>query len=171
VTLPDGVVPLVTGTVLALISLAFVLAPLWEPPTASREDTHPSGDARALADLVGRHRAIEFDRASGKLSEGSLFSPAPVMDDTTPSSSARPSATVSDDVVEAAIRCARARIRTCPTCGPRPEHDALFCSQCGRFLNAACGNCGTPVAFVDARFCSGCGEGLALTVPAAGDAL
>lgn len=30
----------------------------------------------------------------------------------------------------------RARVRTCPNCGPRPEGDARFCSNCGAELGA-----------------------------------
>lgn len=30
----------------------------------------------------------------------------------------------------------RPRVRTCPNCGPRPEGDARFCSNCGAELRA-----------------------------------
>ncbi len=48
---------------------------------------------------------------------------------------------VSDDEIEAAVRTYRARLgpRACPTCGPRPESDAQFCSTCGRRLEGATG--------------------------------
>lgn len=36
-----------------------------------------------------------------------------------------------DDPVEAALRAYRAMHAACPTCGPRPEADARFCSNCG----------------------------------------
>ena len=57
---------------------------------------------------------------------------------------------VSDDEIEAAVRAYRdthpgmrapasttpgAGV-TCPTCGPRPERDASYCSSCGRPLTA-----------------------------------
>jgi hypothetical protein len=48
-------------------------------------------------------------------------------------------AVVTDDEIEAAIRSYRATRRaggTCPVCGPRPESDAVFCSNCGRRLGA-----------------------------------
>jgi hypothetical protein len=46
---------------------------------------------------------------------------------------------VTDDEIEAAIRsyrAARRAVGTCPVCGPRPESDAVFCSNCGRRLDA-----------------------------------
>jgi hypothetical protein len=51
---------------------------------------------------------------------------------------------------------------TCPSCGPRPESDALFCSSCGGRLPApaACAHCGTVLSS-DSRFCEGCGSRVA----------
>ena len=45
---------------------------------------------------------------------------------------------VTDEEIEAAIRAYRSSHGsniTCAACGPRPEPDALFCSNCGRRLN------------------------------------
>lgn len=39
-----------------------------------------------------------------------------------------------DDAVEAEIRRMRAQTRLCPSCGPRPEPAARYCSRCGRAL-------------------------------------
>ena len=39
-----------------------------------------------------------------------------------------------DDPVEAEIRRARAQLRVCPNCGPRPEPGARYCSSCGAAL-------------------------------------
>ncbi len=39
-----------------------------------------------------------------------------------------------DDGVEAALRAYRAARPECPACGPRPEADAVYCSNCGRRL-------------------------------------
>ncbi len=38
------------------------------------------------------------------------------------------------DSVETALRAFRAGRPECPDCGPRPEADALYCSNCGRPL-------------------------------------
>ena len=50
----------------------------------------------------------------------------------------------------------------CPTCGPRPEADAVFCSACGGGLPAGstCSHCGTALA-ADSRFCESCGSRVA----------
>jgi hypothetical protein len=50
----------------------------------------------------------------------------------------------------------------CPSCGPRPEADALYCSTCGGALPApaVCARCGTALAS-DSRFCVGCGSRVA----------
>jgi hypothetical protein len=47
-----------------------------------------------------------------------------------PSASSEPE----DDAVEALIRRYRPAGAHCPSCGPRPESDAAFCSSCGRPL-------------------------------------
>jgi hypothetical protein len=40
-------------------------------------------------------------------------------------------------VLQPVVAGARApRVRTCPNCGPRPEGDARFCSNCGAELRA-----------------------------------
>ena len=40
-------------------------------------------------------------------------------------------------VLQPVVAGARAsRARTCPNCGPRPEGDARFCSNCGAELRA-----------------------------------
>jgi predicted amidophosphoribosyltransferase len=52
----------------------------------------------------------------------------------------------------------------CPRCGPRPEPDARFCSNCGGGLASppACRVCHAPLE-PGSRFCSNCG----VQVPAA----
>lgn len=50
----------------------------------------------------------------------------------------------------------------CPTCGPRPEPDAVFCSTCGLRLQqgGACAGCGAPLG-PGSRYCEQCGAGVA----------
>ena len=49
----------------------------------------------------------------------------------------------------------------CPSCGPRPEPDALFCSSCSRSLSPAfCVSCGSALG-ADSRFCTACGSRVA----------
>jgi uncharacterized membrane protein YvbJ len=63
-----------------------------------------------------------------------------------------------DDEIEAAVLAYREKRAICTRCGPRPEPDALFCSNCGRYLSDRCAACGTPVVARDARYCLNCGN-------------
>jgi rRNA maturation endonuclease Nob1 len=74
---------------------------------------------------------------------------------------AAPAAVEADDPAEAAVRAYRAAHRTCATCGPRPETDATYCSDCGRFLPARCQDCKAIVTAAGARYCPDCGHRLA----------
>jgi hypothetical protein len=51
---------------------------------------------------------------------------------------------------------------SCPSCGQRPEPDALFCSSCGLSLGVArfCASCGTALD-AGSRFCTSCGTRVA----------
>ncbi|MGH7616781.1 MAG: double zinc ribbon domain-containing protein [Gemmatimonadaceae bacterium] len=70
-------------------------------------------------------------------------------------------AIATDDEIEAAVRAYRAGHASCPSCGPRPEPDAVYCSTCGRYLRDRCADCGAPVEALDARYCVNCGHRLA----------
>lgn len=179
--MPDGALPLAVGTALALLALVIVLAPLLSqqsarqptpvPDTASRNHGVPEERESAVAAL----REIEFDRATGKLSDADYadlkqrYTRAALAEmrsaDNSPARTGEhdaPEAMASiDDAVEAAIARARLSQRSCPDCGPRPEADATYCSNCGRYLPGACGNCGAMVQQPGSRFCTACGEQLA----------
>jgi cytochrome c biogenesis factor len=62
-----------------------------------------------------------------------------------------------EDPAEAAVKRWRTRTVECPECGPRPESMAMFCSDCGRFLEHECPKCHAAVHATDARFCENCG--------------
>ncbi len=62
-----------------------------------------------------------------------------------------------EDLAEAAVKRWRTRKVACPECGPRPESVAMFCSNCGRFLESECPKCHAAVHANDARFCENCG--------------
>jgi hypothetical protein len=185
--LSDGEVSLVLGTGLALGALALVLSPLLGTTEGQTAVDDPSaaaskGDVQATA--VDALREIEFDRETGKLSDGDYAdlkqrytrealaelraadasagegrSAGPVPAAATSVHDAAP--VVALDPVEAAIQKARANQRSCGVCGPRPEPDATYCSSCGRYLPGACGQCGASVELVGSRFCCGCGTQLA----------
>ena len=180
--LPEGALPLVVGTGLALAALTLVLSPLLgamdgtdhaKPAPKRRRD-----DAEPVNTAVDALREIEFDRETGKLSESDYADmkqrytrealaelraaeAAAGGGTVTP---AGPALAVLDgalDPVEAAIARARTEVRSCGVCGPRPEPDATYCSSCGRYLPEKCGACGTAIDLVGSRFCSGCGTQLA----------
>lgn len=170
-------VPLAVGTVLALVALVVVLGPLVSQsdsadelsPVAPRKVAN--GDGTAIQAL----REIEFDKATGKLSDKdydalrTMYTRDALAElratdiaegvgaAVTPARGAS-----SDDLVEAAIRRAKSSKQDCGNCGTRPpEPDAIYCSSCGHYLPGVCGSCGTRVDAAGARFCVGCGEGLA----------
>lgn len=158
---------LLVGTALALAALAYVLWPLFAdaaPPAVpgSAMSAEPTRRDRAVVAL----REIEFDRATGKLSDADYstlkadYTARALAAMRAEESALAPGATA-DDAAEAAVRRARARRASCESCGPRPEADAIYCSACGRYLPGACTSCGATVAERGARFCAACGHSLA----------
>jgi len=161
---------LVVGTLLAVGALAFVLYPIFfgeaRGPVRANGARRPSEQDAAVVAL----REIEFDRATGKLSDAdytelktrytreAIAAMRRTGTATAPEASGgRPT----DDEVEAVVRAYRENKVRCPECGPRPEPDAVFCSNCGRYLRDRCAGCGAPVQSVDARYCENCGTSLA----------
>jgi len=166
---------LLIGAALAVAALVYVLFPLFDavaparPGLTSRPDAPPENAIDAL-------REIEFDRATGKLSDDDYSSlkaeytrtalvemrarqpvdAVPVAAGPNESAEA-----ASVDAAEAAVLRYRAVRRSCETCGPRPEPDPLFCSSCGKYLKGTCGNCGAVVDAPASRFCANCGATLA----------
>ncbi|MBU6365825.1 MAG: hypothetical protein KJT01_06400 [Gemmatimonadetes bacterium] len=182
---PEGAAPLLVGTALALGALSLVLAPLireeGEALPAPAPPEPPVGTPDP-ASAVAALREIEFDRATGKLSDDDYadlkarYTRAALAElreadarstrDPLPATASRATAPADagasvTDPVEAAIRRARANQRECVVCGPCAEPDALYCSSCGRYLPGACAQCGHEVTLVGSRFCGGCGHQLA----------
>jgi hypothetical protein len=130
------VTALILGTLLALGALAYVLWPLIvaEDQSASRLPVlSPATSTDDRAEAVAALREIEFDHATGKLSESDY---AALKSQYTSEAVAamRAEHDVVQDPVEAEIRYARAQTRSCPACGPRPEPAARYCSRCGAAL-------------------------------------
>ncbi len=168
------IVALVIGTLLAVGALAFVLYPVFfEPPRAVRyAPVIPRQSERETAVIALRE--IEFDRATGKLSDTDYaelkarYTEQAVLAMRAEDAPAGSDAGAGpDDAIEAAVLAYRRAHPACVSCGPRPEPDAEFCSNCGRFLHDRCADCGAPVDALDARFCANCGNQLAATVRAA----
>lgn len=164
------IVALIVGTVLAVGALAFVLYPLFfgEQRRAYYPPLAPRQSERDVA--ISALREIEFDRATGKLSDvdyaelkGRYTEDAVLAmrrEESASGASASPPR-ADDDDIEVAVRAYREQHPPCPECGPRPEDDAAFCSHCGRYLRDRCADCGAPVVALDARYCENCGNRLA----------
>ena len=159
---------LVIGTLLAVGALAFVLYPVFfgvsSAPTAA---PLPRQSEREAA--VSALREIEFDRATGKLSDTDYAALKTQYTELAVRAMRAEKSDVSPDVgdaraldpIEAAVLAYRKTHPACPDCGPRPEPDAEYCSRCGRYLHDRCADCGAPVEAHDARFCVSCGNRLA----------
>jgi Double zinc ribbon len=164
----------VAAALVGLVALWLVLRPLLGPPAPPDLVDEPiEQDETAKGVALLALKEIEFDRETGKLSDadyGYLKDKYTV--EALAALRAEDGAGAPDDV-EALIAH---RVRTlrsatpmappgappCPTCGPRPEPDAVFCSTCGGRLPApaACARCGTALSS-DSRFCEHCGSRVA----------
>jgi len=160
---------LVIGTLLAVGALAFVLYPIFFGGGRAPLRAHVARNSSDQDAAVVALREIEFDRATGKLSDADYTElktrytreaiAAMRRSATEPATPA--SGRPTDDELEAVVRAYRDNKVRCPECGPRPEPDAVFCSNCGRYLRDRCAGCGAPVLAADARYCETCGTSLA----------
>lgn len=178
---------LLVGAALAVAALVYVLFPLFDAvvPLRSRLTGSAAPSSESAIDAL---REIEFDRATGKLSDedyaslkatytrtalvelrsrpgdgGPTAESTPAMSQAA-RASAVPNADADEgtaDPAEAAVLRYRAIRRSCDTCGPRPEPDPVFCSSCGKYLKGTCAHCGAVVDAPASRFCSHCGNSLA----------
>jgi ribosomal protein L40E len=111
---------LLIGTALAVASLCFVLYPLFyraDISVAQRNAVSGARDAKARqSNAVDALRELEFDRQTGKISD-SDYEPLKAR------------------YTEQALVVMRAgNSPVCEKCGPRPEGEAEFCSNCGAAL-------------------------------------
>jgi hypothetical protein len=160
------VLALLVGTLLAVGALAYVLFPLFVATAVApvrRALSAREGAVSQEKEAVVALREIEFDRATGKLSD-SDYDELKTRYTERALAAMRMSAagrSTPDDAVEAAVLAYRARLRHCAHCGPRPEPDAVYCSSCGHYLPGSCGTCGAAVGEAGAAFCTSCGRQLA----------
>jgi hypothetical protein len=182
------VTALIIGAALAVAALVYVLLPLFDAIAPARARTGGGHAALAPESAIDALREIEFDRATGKLSDadysalkaeytrkglvemrarrGALPTHAPAVTAhpgveataQAPNEGTGPEAL---DIAEAAILRYRSIRRECDTCGPRPEPDPAFCSTCGKYLKGACAHCGAAVDAPASKFCAHCGNTLA----------
>lgn len=137
-------IALIVGTVLAVLGMVFVLSPVLLGTAPRRSGGGVGGEERAIDAL----REIEFDRATGKLSDADY---AALKASYTERALGELRGTAAAATV--AVRC--------PEHGVRPEGDAFYCNECGRYLSGACAACGVAVTEPGARYCTGCGAALA----------
>ncbi|HWZ61201.1 MAG TPA: zinc ribbon domain-containing protein [Gemmatimonadaceae bacterium] len=148
---------LIVGTVLAVAGLAFVLSPVLLGTTVRRRQVGGGAKESGAIDAL---REIEFDRATGKLSDGDY---AALKSSYTERAldELRRAPTGGADVAEAAVAEYRRRRPRCAVHGMRPEADALYCNECGVYLTGVCAGCGATVTNPGARYCTECGAALA----------
>lgn len=163
----------VVGVLFAAATVWFVLFPIFRPglePAGAvdgilldDEGEDPDDDYSSRAVALRALREIEFDLATGKLSDADY---AALKGKYTAEALA---ALRADEARAAAPVAAPTRPGSpiarpvCPTHGLRPEPDAIFCSECGRRLGTAqgyCARCGSTLER-DARYCNGCGSRVA----------
>ena len=158
---------LVAAVLIGLLAIGTLLAPLiWPPRPRTLSDDAAEGyiefEETARGQALLALKEIDFDRATGKLSERDY-------DELRAKYTARAVALLDaeaptgagDDAMRAAP------VPTCPDCGPRPEPDAFICSTCGRMLPAvvACPACQAQLPAAS-RFCDRCGAATPGQVPA-----
>jgi hypothetical protein len=115
-------IAMLVGTVLALGALAYVLYPVLRESDGQNlsEPLSSQSDGTAEITAVDALREIEFDYATGKLSDGDYRA--------LKTSYLRDAAAELADLAKIG--------RACPACGARPEANAAYCSNCGRVLAA-----------------------------------
>ena len=154
---------LIVGTLLAVGALAYVLFPLFVETTLAPARRAPSAREGAVSqekEAVVALREIEFDRVTGKLSDSDYDELKTRYTERALAAMRVGAADAPDDAVEAAVLAYRARLKRCERCGPRPEPDATYCSNCGHYLPGACASCGAEVHEAGAAFCTSCGRQL-----------
>ncbi len=138
-------------------ALALILLPLFRPmpltaaPAWDLPDLEETRKGQALIAL----KEIEFDLATGKLSDGDFA-------DLKRKFTAEAVAAIREDQggtsAAGVATVAKGGTMACPACGPRPESNAIFCSNCGMLLSTlTCAGCGAAMA-PGAKFCESCGR-------------
>ena len=173
--LSSATAPFIIGIALALMALAIVLAPVFsDEAPAELRPAHRSTPKLEIDDepvpgsAIEALREIEFDRATGKLSDDdydgmkSRYTVQALAELRAQDARQDRENTASPtELAERLVKKYRPGSTICHTHGLRPEPDALFCSECGAYLPGKCEQCGTPVTGAGAHFCTGCGHVLA----------
>jgi hypothetical protein len=162
---------LILGILLAAGASYYVLRPILRPSApaplsaSSDEGDDPNDDLSAQAVALRALKEIEFDQATGKLSDADY-------DGLKAQYTGMALAALRGEAARSAVGGAQepltrapptAHRAHCPVDGPRPEADAAFCSACGRRLGTApgyCARCGSALE-TNARYCNSCGSRVA----------
>lgn len=164
---------LILGILLAAGAIYFVLLPILRPPVESASDAElgdegedPADDMSPQTVALRALKEIEFDRATGKLSDSDY-------EQLKAKYTAEALAALRGDEGRGTRDGATRRLPTppaspvprppCPEHGTPSEVDAVFCPRCGKRLGGApgyCARCGTALE-EDARYCNRCGARVA----------
>lgn len=139
-----------------------------EPEYVEPPELEETARGQALIAL----KEIEFDRETGKLSDGDYamlkarYTERAIEAMRQEEGAAAPAPADVEGLIAARVERLRAEgggvaaavAVSCPTCGPRPEVDALWCSTCGEALPGVprCRTCRGPMD-PGASFCASCG--------------
>src|SRR5665213_3360711 len=108
--------PMIVGTALAIIALCFVLYPLFQEPLGMGQAAAIAPAGSGVTTAVDALREIEFDHVTGKLSD-------------TDYAELKSSYTQSAVAAMRGSDAEHANDVVCARCGPRPEQDAMYCSE------------------------------------------
>ncbi len=165
---------LIVGILLAAGAMYFVLRPILHPEVAgegageggAEEGEDPDDDFSPRAVAVRALKEIEFDRATGKLSDTDYDAlKAKYTAEALVALRAEPVVPRAGSGPSGERPTPRSLLPavSCPTHGPRAESNAQFCSDCGRRLAVApgfCARCGTSLER-EAYYCHSCGARVA----------
>jgi len=161
---------LIVGVLLAAGATYYVLLPILRPPPEPSADTgvgdegdDPDDDMSPRAVAFRALKEIEFDRATGKLSDTDYESlKAKYTEEALVAMRGEQGAGSREQKLKPAPRTPLPA-PACSEHGTPSEVDAVFCPQCGKRLGRAagyCARCGTGLE-TDARYCNSCGARVA----------
>ena len=169
---------LIAGVVVVAVAAYYVLLPVLRPSPATSDSSStawsaaegddPGDDLSPQTVALRALKEIEFDRATGKLSDADYESLKRKYEAEALAALRGEQAVARAAPAPAAQRApavaGSARASACPSHGRRAEPDAVFCSECGRRLGAPaagyCVQCGSALE-TDARYCNRCGARVA----------
>ncbi len=118
---------MLVGTTLAIVALCFVLYPLFRESLGIQIRPAAVAPEAGVTTAVEALREIEFDHVTGKLSDKDYAELKSAYTQTAVAAMREKGAADSPESDSSVV---------CAYCGPRPERDAVYCSECGRALAA-----------------------------------